>query len=125
MFGLASKFTVECDNDECDYKDRFESCHKLHKGTGTTYSINRQFALAMCAIGRHYQHLTRLTANLDMPAPLSEVPWRNSIKEIGRVTTTVAQCSMYRTADEVHKAEQTISDITLSCDNTWQRHGFA
>ena len=25
MFGLASKFTVECDNDECDYNDRFES----------------------------------------------------------------------------------------------------
>ena len=114
MFGLASKFTIECDNDECDYKDRFESCHKLHKGTG-------QFPLAMCAIGRHYQHLTRLTANLDMPALLSEVSWRNSIKEIGTVTTTVAQCSMCRTANKVHKAEQTLSDITLSCDNTWQR----
>ena len=22
MFGLASKFTAECDNDECDYKDK-------------------------------------------------------------------------------------------------------
>ena len=126
VFGLASKISIVCREHGCDYTNSFETSSKIPvNGKGKCYAINRQFPLAMCAIGRHHSHLVRLTANLDMPPPLSEVSWRHHIQTIARVTKTVAQCSMKRAARDVHKDGEIISDITVSCDNTWQRRGFS
>lgn len=126
MFGLASKISIVCQNSDCDYTSSFETSRKIPaQGKGKCFAINRQFPLAMCAIGRHYSHLIRLAANLDMPSPLSESSWRQHVQKIADFTKTVAQCSMKRAANAVHKDGETISDITVSCDNTWQRRGFS
>ena len=126
LFGLASKISIVCREHGCDYTISFETSRKIPgNGKGKCYAINRQFPLAMCAIGRHHSHLVRLTANLDMPPPLSEVSWRHHIQTIARVTKTVAQCSMKRAAHDVHKDGEIISDITVSCNNTWQRNGVS
>jgi len=121
LFGLASCFTVKCSNELCGFSENFETSSKLHQKKGKSYAINRQFPLAMCAIGRHHQHLVRLATNLDMPPPLSEVSWREHVKEITRVTRTVAECSMRRAANQVKSAGEPVTDITVSCDNTWQK----
>lgn len=40
------------------------------------------------------------------------------------MTKEVAEVTMQKAATEVRR-DATVADITVSCDGTWQRHGFS
>ena len=124
IVGLASKIYVTCDND-CDFERMFETSKKTKKARRFGYTVNQQFTLAMCAIGRHRMQAERFTTNMDMPCPVSTGVWNVHLNEVTRTTKNVAEVSMRRAANQVRKEGETISNVTASCDGTWQRRGFS
>ena len=60
-----------------------------------------------------------------MPPPLTTNTWNGHVQKIARLTSTVAECSMKRAANEVRKPEEDVSNVTASFDGTWQRRGFS
>ena len=75
IYGLASKITVTCKKQDCGYEKSFETS-KRGKGKSRYHVINRQYTLAMCAIGRHHKQAVRFAVNMDMPPPLTTNTWR-------------------------------------------------
>ena len=67
----------------------------------------------------------RFTTNMDMPCPVSTGVWNVHLNEVTRTTKNVAEVSMRRAANQVRKEGETISNVTASCDGTWQRRGFS
>ena len=122
IVGLASKIYVTCDND-CDFERIFETSKKTKKVCRFGYTVNQQFTLAMCAIGRHRMQAERFTTN--MPLPVFTGVWNVHLNEVTRTTKNVAEVSMRRAANQVRKEGEMFSNVTASCDGTWQRRGFS
>jgi hypothetical protein len=120
LVGLASKLRIVCE--QCDFKKDFSTSKAI--AGGKVFAVNRQFTVAMCAIGKHHQQASRFATNMDLPPPVSEVSWRKHVNEIHRVTRTVSECSMRRAANQIRDSLPT-SNATVSCDGTWQRRGFS
>ena len=62
----------------------------------------------------------RFTTNMDKPCPVSTGVWNVHLNEVTRTTKNVAEVSMKRAANQVRKEGKTISNVTASCDGTWQ-----
>ena len=101
-------------------KGIFETSKKTKKARRFGYTVNQQFTLAMCAIGRHRMQAERFTTNMDMPCPVSTGVWNNPLNEVTRTTKNVAEVSMKRAANQLRKEGKTISNVTALCDGTWQ-----
>lgn len=119
-FGLASKFVIACTDSDCDYKYVLYSSKKLNQ---QAFEINRLCPLAMYSAGCHYTASRRILSGLNLPPPQTRKSWTQHVRVVGAATKDIAEESMNRAADEVRIEGE--SDITVSCDGTWQRRGFA
>ena len=115
LCGLASKLTAHCQS--CDFENSFHTSKRGH-GKAKFFLVNRQYTLAMCAIGRNRQQAVRFSANMDMPQPVALEHWRKHLGVVSKVTQDVAEVSMRRAANSVRNPEEPVSDITVSCDGT-------
>ena len=122
--GLVSELRVSCMSYSCDYHNSF---HTSKRGGGKKrfFTVNRQYALAMFAIGRNRQQAVRFCANMDMPQPVALESWRGHLKAINKTTMNVAEVSMRRAAKGMKKANENILEVTVSCDGTWQKRGYS
>ena len=73
----------------------------------------------------HYTAGQGIIPRLNLPPPLRLSSWQFHMKAIEMAGKSVAKDSMDKADDEVRKDGETISDVTVSCDGTWQRRGFA
>jgi len=61
---------------------------------------------------------------MDMPEPVSAKNWKSHLARITKTTMDVAEVSMRRAAKNIQQ-DISITDVTVSCDGTWQKRGFS
>ncbi len=85
-------------------------------------NLNMRYQLAMTSVGCHYEKSRRFLAHMNMPPPVSFT--RTSIfrDRIKRAVNEVATVSRSVAARELSEKEG--SNVTVSCDGTWQRRGL-
>ena len=83
-------------------------------------------------MGKGYAGLETFCLYMDMPPPMAEVTYNNTItctlynvyKEVASSDMHDARRSLRETIQECFSEEE-ICDAAVSCDDTWQRHGYA
>lgn len=86
------------------------------------YALNTRLAFGATVAGGHRALAATVSAYLGMPPPVACNQWAVDIERFRRVTEEHANKSMCRAARE---ASVNGTDITVSCDGTWQRRGFS
>ena len=99
------------------------SCALMSKQSERVWETNRRAALAMTWIGRGHAALVKVSAALNMPAPMNKSSYQGHLKALATSTRIVATASMKKAAAEVR--EQTgVSDAAVSYDDTWMNWYF-
>ena len=89
-------------------------------------NINLRFQMAVYSIGGHYMHGQRFLASMNLPPPVSTCRSIQYKERIHTATKKVAVQCMTKSASELHASLPDECDkVTVSCDGTWQRRGFA
>lgn len=109
--GISSILYFKCI--KCRDEIEFKTC---------TENVNLRLQLAMSSIGCHQEKTERFLGNMNMPPPVS-APIFSKYKDIIHIATNeVAKECMSQAALELKEAQG--SNVTVSCDGTWQRRGF-
>ena len=124
--GLSSCLEFSCQNcsewtkEICTSKE----LHNNSKGK-SSFDINVRSVLPMSEIGRGYSALEKLCGYLNLSPPIQVNAFDETQKTVLQAHNTVALQSMTVVVDELqeNKDEQGISDVTVSCDDSWQRWG--
>ncbi|KAI0209178.1 hypothetical protein LSAT2_006148 [Lamellibrachia satsuma] len=111
--GLRSSLSFECMNHDT---------YKLNSQPDGE-SVNTRFEMAMFSIGRNRQQAVRLLGEMNMPPPVSCTMWNKTKDKIHEATRSVAGESMRRAAHELRDGTG-CTNVTVSCDGSWQRRGF-
>ncbi|KAI0243324.1 hypothetical protein LSAT2_015918 [Lamellibrachia satsuma] len=114
--GLRSSLSFECMNHDCGHT------YKLNSQPDGE-SVNTRFEMAMFSIGRNRQQAVRLLGEMNMPPPVSCTMWNKTKDKIHEATRSVAGESMRRAAHELRDGTG-CTNVTVSCDGSWQRRGF-
>lgn len=114
--GLRSFLSFECMNHDCGHT------YKLNSQPDGE-SVNSRFEMAMFSIGRNRQQAVRLLGEMNMPPPVSCTMWNKTKDKIHEATRSVAGESMRRAAQELRDGTG-CTNVTVSCDGSWQRRGF-
>ena len=61
---------------------------------------------------------------MNMPQPMTQKNYDRSVNTITTVVQAIAEETMTDAANELKK-EDDVADVSVSCDGTWQRRGFA
>ena len=85
------------------------------------FDVNRHLVLAVTAIGGHATCETQ-AAYLNLPSPVTT--YTNHQEAATTADKEIALISMTKAATEA-KQHQASSNISVSVDGTWQRHGFS
>ena len=121
--GLSSTISYKCKN--CDEVHNLKTSPSRHRDSP---DVNKRFALGIYSIGGHPADGERLLAHLNVPGQLGEGTWSKLQDKIHAATTTTALQSMSSAAKELadatHGSRTRPKNVTVSCDNTWQRRDF-
>ena len=116
----ASNLRVWCI--ECSWIYTFYKSKQIHHG----FDVNRRLVYSMRSIGQGHASLKRFFAHINMPAPLGYTAYRDKNIALGKAAKSVATKSMLDSAAVLHKnSSEAITLCAVSCDGTWQRHGYA
>ena len=112
--GLFSKLSFSC-----------VSCKDVFMLNNSKENLNVRFQLSMYSIGCHYEQGKKFLGNMNMPPPVSTTRTNQFRKRILKATASVATDCMKQAALELKaSASPSTSEVTVSCDGTWQRRGF-
>ena len=87
------------------------------------FQVNDRLQVATYEIGCHYEAARNFCANMDLPPPVSCKSWNNNKARIHKAFEAESSKSKNKAASEVKVAKG--DDVTVSCDGTWQKRGFA
>ena len=126
--GLASMLLIAC---ECGYEKQTYSSHTVEKNNdgGTNkgmkpFDVNIRFIYAMRTIGSGHTGLEKLCGISNLPKPMTVKNFNNISKTLRDTAKVVAENSTNAAARELGQSE-TITDIGVSADGSWQRRGFS
>ena len=74
--------------------------------------------------GQGYTGLKKFNFLMNMPKPMNENAYTKHIISLKSACEKTAQQTMANATSEFKKDEETVSDIPVSCDGSWQRRGF-
>lgn len=125
--GFASALFINCTGKKCKFFEKFYSSSKV--GTSQAFEVNRRIVLASRNIGVGHQGLVKFTAVMNMPPPMNENSYRDSIDAVRKATQNVCQQSMRSAVENVktfyEPNEDGVFDIGISGDGTWRRRGYS
>ena len=107
--------------------EKFYSSSKV--GTSQAFEVNRKIVLASRNIGVGHQGLVQFTAVMNMPPPMNENSYRDSVDAVRKAAQNVCQQSMRSAVENVkpfHEPDEGgVFDIGISGDGTWRRRGYS
>ncbi|MBY0580841.1 MAG: hypothetical protein K2P53_04080 [Rickettsiales bacterium] len=121
--GLSSLLLLCCS--ECLWKTKFYTSKKVStKASEKSFDINLRSVIAMREIGKGHSALEKLCGFLNLPPPLQKATFNDVQNKISQSYKYIATQSMINAALEFTVRDDTgISDISVSCDGTWQKRG--
>ena len=120
--GFASLLIVKCS--QCNFKKDFYTSKPVEK----SYDINPRVIYAMRNIGQGHASIKKFTALMNMPPPMTVKNYDRAVSKITKIVVDVAEETMAEAAHELKilkGGDNSIIDIPVSCDGSWQRRGFA
>ena len=116
----------------CSFQFQCSNCNVLlenvvmsdRDASNTRYNLNTRLAFGTTLAGGHRSTAETITVHLGLLPPVAPSEWSKDITRLNNVTETHATESMCQAAREACESPEN-SDITVSCDGTWQRRGFA
>ena len=121
-----------CNMDWCDYKNNFYTSRTVSsEGVqgNQSFDANSRMVYTMRACGQGHAGVEKFTTLMDMPKPMTKNNYNKIVKKLVTVTETVTKETMSDAIDELRSASSvppdTIMDIGISQDGTWQRRGYS
>jgi len=109
----------------CSYCGVLVESNKMsEKDANNRFTLNTQLAFGTILAGGHRSTAETIAVHLGLPPPVTLSEWAKDMEYLREVTSKVADRSMYQAAEEAVEAVND-TDITVSCDGTWQRRGFS
>lgn len=133
--GLSMLLYFVCDS--CGWKKSFYTSKRTKRtaaGNGNQpFEINIRAVIAMREIGKGYNGLSLFCGFMNMTPPMQIKAFNEMQHNIMLAYKNVAESSMRRAAYELRVAQcsndqdddNVSADVTVSCDGTWQRRGYA
>jgi hypothetical protein len=98
-----------------------------------THEVNLRFINAMQEMGGHRTMGEKFCAEMNIPPPPARKSWYRAAEKIWSASMRSAAESMDAVAHEIHTKtvlmaesdDADTSEITVSCDGSWQRRGFS
>ena len=138
--GLSVLLNFICTTPTCLWNRSFHTSKEVKTdGRGKSpFEINHRALIAMREIGKGHTALSTFCGFMNMPQPMNVKPFNDMQENISNVYKEVANTSMKNAAnefrftdDDEHNAvdvsldDNKVTDITVSCDGTWQRRGYS
>ena len=130
--GIASFLEMVCNMDWCDYKNNFYTSRTVSSESvqgNQSFDANSRMVYTIRACGQGHAGVEKFTTLMDMPKPMTKNNYNKIVKKLVTVTETVAKETMSDAIDELRSASSvppdTIMDIGISQDGTWQRRGYS
>ena len=117
--GFASLLQIACK--ECCFTHEFytSAC------TDKSFDINKRTIYTMRACGQGYGGVSMFSSLMNMPGCMASTSYDKVIKKFHAASKFVAEETMQEAAQDLHKTGESIVDIAVSCDGTWQRRGYS
>eukprot|EP00112_Aurelia_sp_Birch-Aquarium-sp1_P017849 Seg418.7 transcript_id=Seg418.7/GoldUCD/mRNA.D3Y31 product="hypothetical protein" protein_id=Seg418.7/GoldUCD/D3Y31 len=136
-FGLCHTFELECAI--CKWQKRFHTSRHIHSDSERLaprsgrrpFEVNNRAIIAFREIGKGFSGMEKFCGLMNMMPPMAKTTFSDKNADIHDVYMSVCQKSMKEAALESQKAveksinEDSVSDIDVSLDGTWQRRGYA
>ena len=121
--GSASCLSLSCNS--CDWSEVFYTSEK----TGHYFTVNRRMVYGMRSVGCGHSTMSRFCFIMNMPPPIGTKPYGRHTKAILRAAKDVANASLKDAGNEIRRLDkgedERVVKTGVSCDGTWQRHGFS
>ena len=117
--GSASYLILDC---ECGYSEGFYSSNRL-PGHGGGFEVNKRLVYAMRSCGQGHAGLTTFSTLMNMPKPIAKNNYSKLAQNVGNACRVMAEESMQEASEELIKADN-VTDVSVSCDGSWQKRGF-
>ena len=109
----------------CGWKKEFFNSSKVSR----YFDVNRRFVYALRSIGCGHAAAKRFCGLMNMPTPPRPTPYARHNKELLKAVKQVSMETMASAAKDLHDLKPDFKDglvkCGVSCDDTWQRRGFA
>ena len=121
--GFASFLVIKCS--DCKFSHDFYTSNPV----GKSYDINLRVIYAMRNIGQGHASIKKFTTLMNMPSPMTVKNYDLAVSKITKHVVNIAEQTMTEAVKEIKSLKETpadsIVDIPISCDGSWQRRGFA
>ncbi|KAK3933147.1 Envelope protein UL45 [Frankliniella fusca] len=123
--GLSSLYNLECLR-KCGVLKTFRNSDIVKDNPTTKFETeaNRRFVLASQALGIKHGGLKTLSAMMDLPPPISQKLYDQTVKFVHSAVQEEANASMLRAVEEEVELSGA-RDLKGSGDGTWQKRGFS
>lgn len=127
--GLAIPLNLSCTLPTCMWEKTFFTSKKIEKNDfvgDKTYEINCRSIIAMREIGKGHSALSTFCGFMNLPPPMNKTSFNDLQEKLHDLYLKAADISMESAANELKKNDDDpITNITVSCDGTWQKRGFS
>ena len=124
--GMYSMIRIQCHI--CDKIFPLKTCGRTPNG----FEANVRFVGAVYEMGGHRSMGQKFCTEMNMPPPPARNSWYATSEKIGNAASVAAQENMDFVANDIktkveveNPGQGKVSEITVSCDGTWQRRGFS
>ena len=130
--GLAHFIKISCPSDSCLWNKSFYTSDKVKRdGRGADpFDVNLRVIMAFREIGKGHSGLETFCGYMNMPPPMAETTYNETVKFMLHPIYVVAAQNMKDAGKEIRREilddydENAVCDAAVSCDGSWQRRGY-
>lgn len=115
--GLSSLLYLKCLKKDCNYFQKFYTSNYEYNKKG--FDINKRIIYCMRLLGHGYAGINFFCTIMNLTKPMTKNNFEKLIKVIATAVKTVAEQTMINAANKLQKTAMKLTDICVSCDETW------
>ena len=115
---------------ECQY-GYSSQIYTSQSSSRQSFDRNKRIVYTMCSLDHGYCGIKKFTSLMDMPQPMTANNYDKVIDNLKNVVKSVAKetiqdaCHEIRHKDDPNNEMNTVADIVVSVDGTWQKRGYS
>ena len=132
--GLCNFFEMKCTDIKCPWTKTISTSNHINKTVDhgkIPYDVNVRTIMAFREIGKGYAGIESFCGYMNMPPPMAVTTYHETIANMHSVYMECAEFNMKAAANEIREelleecTAESIADVDVSVDGTWQRRGFS
>ena len=124
--GLANHIEIRCGS--CGYCYSIYTSKEVHHPNTPgqkPFDVNARCIIAFRGSGRGHSAIGTFCGVMNCAPPMTDQSFNDMNKEIAASYRNVANVSMQNAAKELRAGLDDVCDVSVSCDGSWQKRGFA